>query len=223
MGAEAVPGGWSPWILPPGIQAAFGNSYYGQVVFEQSNWDFHKLNFDTDVEFGDAKAGPVLNATSPDLRSFRANGGKLIQYHGWGDAAISPLSSIEYYESVRAFLGRFPDARRASANKDPDDFYRLFLVPGMGHCSGGIGPNDFGNGRNSTRTDAEHNILTALEAWVERGAAPAKIIGSGTVATDPTQTLTRPLCPYPQTAHYLGRGSSNDAANFSCNSPADVR
>jgi len=66
-------------------------------------------------------------------------------------------------------------------------------------------------------------ILTALEAWVERGAAPAKIIGSGTVATDPTQTLTRPLCPYPQTAHYLGRGSSNDAANFSCNSPADVR
>jgi len=223
MGAEAVPGGWSPWILPPGIQAAFGNSYYGQAVFEQSNWDFHKLNFDTDVEFGDAKAGPVLNATSPDLRSFRANGGKLIQYHGWGDAAISPLSSIEYYESVRAFLGRFPDARRASANKDPDDFYRLFLVPGMGHCSGGIGPNDFGNGRNSTRTDAEHNILTALEAWVERGAAPAKIIGSGTVATDPTQTLTRPLCPYPQTAHYLGRGSSNDAANFSCNSPADVR
>jgi len=70
---------------------------------------------------------------------------------------------------------------------------------------------------------AEHDILSALEAWVERGSAPAKIIGSGRAATDPTQTLTRPLCPYPQTARYLGRGSSNDAANFSCSQPADVR
>jgi hypothetical protein len=223
MGTEAVVGGWAPWILPPGIQAAFGNSYYGQAVFEESNWDFRTLNFDADVEFGDAKAGSVLNATSPDLRSFRANGGKLIQYHGWGDAAISPLSSIEYYESVRAFLGRFPDARRASPNKDPYDFYRLFLVPGMGHCSGGVGPNDFGNTRTSARLDAEHNILTALEAWVERDAAPSKIIGSGMSGTQPAQALTRPLCPYPQTAHYLGRGSPNDAANFSCSQPADVR
>ncbi len=107
----------------------FGNLYYGQAVFEQASWDFRTLNFDTDVEFGNAKAGPVLNSTNPDLRSFRANGGKLIQYHGWGDAAISPLSSIEYYESVRAFLSRFPDARRANAR--PDGV--LSPVPGSGH------------------------------------------------------------------------------------------
>jgi hypothetical protein len=221
MGTEAIPGGWSPWIMPPGLQASFGNSYYGQAVFEQSNWDFHRLNFDTDVEFGDAKAGPVLNSTNPDLRSFRANGGKLIQYHGWGDAAISPLNSIDYYESVRTFLGRFPDARHA--NTDPMDFYRLFLVPGMAHCGGGIGPNDFGNTRNSVRTDAEHNILSALEGWVERGAAPAKIIGSGRAVNDPTKTLTRPLCPYPQTAHYRGTGDPNDAENFVCAMPANAR
>ena len=214
MGTEAVPGGWSPWILPPGLQSSFGNSYYGQAVFEQSNWDFRTLNFDTDVEFGDAKAGPVLNATNPDLRSFRDNGGKLIQYHGWGDAAISPLSSIEYYESVRAFVGRFPDARHEKT--DTMDFYRLFLVPGMAHCGGGIGPNDFGNAGNSTRTDAEHNILSALEAWVERDTAPAKIVGSGRAVDDPTKTLTRPLCPYPQTAHYRGTGDPNDANNFVC-------
>jgi feruloyl esterase len=221
MGTEAVAGGWLPWILPPGLQANFGNSYYGQAVFEQSNWDFHTLNFDTDVEFGDGKAGPILNSTNPDLRSFRANSGKLIQYHGWGDAAISPLSSIEYYESVRAFFSRFPDARRVST--DPMDFYRLFLVPGMAHCGGGIGPNDFGNGRSSTPTDAEHNILSALETWVERGTAPAKLIGSGRAVNDPAKTLTRPLCPYPQTAHYRGSGDPNDAGNFACAMPAGAR
>jgi hypothetical protein len=219
MGTEAVAGTWSPWIVPPGIQASFGNSYYGQAVFEQSNWDFRKLNFDTDVEFGDAKAGPVLNSTNPDLRSFRDNGGKLIQYHGWGDAAISPLNSIDYYENVRAFLSRFPDARHA--NTDPMDFYRLFLVPGMAHCGGGIGPNDFGNTRNPTLADADHNILSALEAWVERGAAPSKIIGSGKAVNDPSKALTRPLCPYPQTARYLGSGDPNDAKNFACSMPAN--
>jgi hypothetical protein len=221
VGAEAVPGSWSPWILPPGIQAMFGNSHYGQAVFEQAHWDFRTLNFDTDVEFGDAKAGVVLNATNPDLRSFRANGGKLIQFHGWADAAISPLSSIEYYESVRMFLSRFPDARRANA--DPMEFYRLFLVPGMAHCSGGTGPNDFGNARGSSRPDADHNILTALEAWVEQGTAPARLIGTGTRVNDPAKTLTRPLCPYPQTAHYRGSGDPSNADSFTCAVPAEPR
>jgi feruloyl esterase len=221
MGTEAILGGWSPWIMPPGLQAMFGNSYYGQAVFEQADWDFRTLNFDTDVEFGDSKAGPILNSTNPDLRSFRANGGKLIQYHGWGDAAISPLSSIEYYESVRAFLSRFPDGRRAKT--DPMDFYRLFMVPGLAHCSGGIGPSDFGNARHSTRTDAEHHILTALEAWVEQGTAPARLIGSGTAGNDPAKPLTRPLCPYPQTAHYRGTGDTSKAENFTCAAPAEAR
>lgn len=221
MGTEAVAGGWSPWILPPGLQSSFGNSYYGQAVFEQSNWDFHTLNFDTDVEFGDVKAGPVLNSTNPDLRSFRDNGGKLIQYHGWGDAAISPLNSIDYYESVRAFLGRFTDARHA--NTDSSDFYRLFMVPGMAHCGGGIGPNDFGNSRNAASTDAEHNILSALEGWVERGAAPARLIGTGKAVDDSLKTLTRPLCPYPQTARYRGTGDTNNADNFVCAMPANAR
>ena len=221
MGTEAVAGGWVPWILPPGIQASFGNSYYGHAVFEQSEWDFRKLNFDSDVAFGDAKAGPVLNSTNPDLRSFRANGGKLIHYHGWGDPAISPLSSIEYYESVRDFLSRFPDA--GHVNTDTEDFYRLFLVPGMGHCSGGIGPNNFGNGFISTHTDSGHDILTALEAWVELGVAPAKLIGSGTAVGDSMKTMTRPLCPYPQTAHYSGSGDPNDADNFTCTIPDEAR
>ena len=218
MGSEAVAETWALWILPPGVQAGFGNAYYGQAVFEQPNWDFRTLNFDTDVEFGDAKAGAVLNSTNPDLRSFRDNGGKLIQYHGWADAAISPLSSIEYYESVRAFLGRFTDARHASG--DPMDFYRLFLVPGMGHCGGGSGPNDFGNARSSAGSYPAGNLLAALDAWVEHDEAPAKLIGSGKAVNDPAKTLTRPLCPYPQTAHYRGTGDPNGAENFACALPA---
>lgn len=226
IGTEAVPGGWVPWIVSanpqaPSIQASFGNSYYGHAIFEQLDWDFSTLDFDQDVAFGDAKAGPVLNATNPDLRSFRANGGKLIQYHGWGDAAITALSSIEYYEDVRTFLDRFPDPR--SDNADIDDFYRLFLVPGMGHCSGGIGPNSFGNGFLSEHTDAENDLLSALEAWVEQDTAPERLIGTGTVVNDPSASLTRPLCPYPQTARYLGSGDTSDADNFECALPSDTR
>ena len=225
VGTEAGARGWAAWIVPPaaagGLQAGFGNSYYGQAVFEDPHWDFRQLNFDRDVAFGDAKAGPVLNSTSPDLRSFRDNGGKLIQYHGWGDPAISPYNSIEYYESVRAFLDRFPDARHQKT--DPADFYRLFLVPGMGHCGGGVGPDNFGNGLASVPRDPDHDILSALDAWVERGAPPAKIIGTGTAVNDPSKTLTRPLCPYPQVARYRGAGDPNDAANFSCLEPAAAR
>jgi hypothetical protein len=224
VGTEAVPGGWAAWITPAkpagAIQFAFGNSYYGAAVFEDPKWDFRTLDFDRDVSIGDAKAGHVLNATNPDLRSFRAGGGRLIQYHGWGDAAIPASSSIEYYESVRTFLSRYPDAR-TPANPPTEDFYRLFLVPGMGHCGGGAGPNSFGNGANrSMAGDPERDIFTALERWVERGEAPIRIIGSGTAADDPTKPLTRPLCPYPQVAQYRGSGDVNDASNFACVAPS---
>jgi hypothetical protein len=217
-GTEAGPAGWSAWISPASvtssIQYGFGSSYYGHAVFEDPKWDYRTLNFDTDVAFGDQKAGPVLNATNPDLRSFRANGGKLIQYHGWGDPAISPLSSIAYYDSVRTFLDRFPDARHQSSG-GTQEFYRLFLVPGMGHCGGGVGANSFGNGA-SPQKDADHDILSALERWVETGVAPDKIIATGTVVGDTSKALSRPLCPYPEVARYNGVGDPNDAASFAC-------
>ena len=178
-------------------------------------WDFRTLDFDRDVAFGDVKAGPVLNATNPDLRSFRAGGGKLIQYHGWGDAAIAAPSSIEYYESVKTFLSKYPDAR-ATGTPPVDDFYRLFLVPGMAHCGGGAGPNNFGNGGAAASRDADHDIFTALERWVEVGTAPDRVIGTGRASDDPSKSLTRPLCPYPQVARYRGTGDVNDAASFSC-------
>jgi len=148
-GAEAAPGNWSNWIMNEVPERAthfqYGNSYYGQAVFEDPKWDYRTLEFDEDVKFGDAKAGAPMNSASPDLRSFRARGGKLLQYHGWGDAAISAISSIDYYEMAKNFLTKFPDAR-SDASKPVDEFYRMFMVPGMGHCRGGWGPNQFGNG-----------------------------------------------------------------------------
>ena len=90
------------------------------------------------------------------------------------------------------------------------------MVPGMGHCGGGIGPNTFANGG-----DPEHDILSALENWVEKGVAPGHLIGSGTVVGDPSKKMTRPLCPYPQVAQYKGRGDSNDAVSFACVEPAN--
>src|SRR5437867_12382833 len=94
------------------------------------------------------------------------------------------LSSIEYYETVRAFLSKYPDGRSPGA-PPTEDFYRLFLVPGMAHCGGGAGPNRFGNGNGGREAaasrDPEHDIFTALERWVERGVAPQRIIGTGRV------------------------------------------
>ena len=95
------------------------------------------MDFDRAVRISDQKVAPMLNATNPDLRSFRASGGKLLQYHGWGDAAIAAPTSIEYYEAVRSFLSSVPDPR--STSRVLEDFYRLFMVPGMAHCGPGRG------------------------------------------------------------------------------------
>jgi len=228
-GTEAVPGGWIPWMIPPppapqamstaSIMAGFANSFYGQVVAEDLNWDFRKWNLESDYALAVEKTGALLNSTSPDLRSFRAAGGKLIQFHGWGDAAIPGLASTEYYDHVRAFLAKYPDGR-TSRPAEVDEFYRLFMVPGMGHCSGGIGPNTFGNdeGRSgaSGTTDPSSDVLAALERWVEQGTAPERLIASGTTVGDSAKRLTRPLCVYPKVARYNGSGDPYVADSFTC-------
>jgi len=220
QGAENVMAGWNPLIvsLKPEstLQSLLGNSYFGQAVNEQPAWDFRKLTFTDDLDFAYRKNGWMIASTSPDLRSFRDHHGKLIQYHGWGDAAISPYNSIAYYESVQDFLTRFPDPR-TDTSKPVSDFYRLFMVPGMGHCAFGAGPNRLGNFPSvADPNDPERDVIGALDRWVETGVAPDHIIGQGTVPGDSTRKLTRPLCPYPQVARYKGAGDPYDAANFEC-------
>ncbi len=153
------------------------------------------MDFDRDVRVSNEKVAPILNATKPDLRSFRARGGKLIQYHGWGDAAIAAPTSIKYYEAVRSFMASAPDPR--STAKSVEDFYRLFMVPAWriavaawGRCTSGTTP--ISARRRRLSMDAERDVLSALERWVEHGIAPDRLIGSGPSPLDPTKTLTTP-------------------------------
>lgn len=228
MGTEAV-SGWTTWLMREdphaSTQAQYGFNYYGEAVFENPKWDYRSLDFERDLKFGEEKVAPHLNSTNPDLRSFRASGGKLIQYHGWGDAAIAAGSSIEWYEKVRSFITKFPDAR-GNASAPVEEFYRLFMVPGMGHCTGGAGPNRFGNGGPAgpgTALDPERDVFAALERWVEQGVAPEQFIGTGTVPGDTAKQMTQPICLYPKVARYKGTGDIYDAASYSCVAPAARR
>jgi feruloyl esterase len=131
----------------------------------------------------------------------------MIQYAGWADTAIAPENGLNYYRKVTQTIG------------DPHDFYRIFLVPGMAHCSGGAGPNAFGNGTsNGPVIDAGHDLVKALERWVEQGIAPDKFIATHYVNNVPAQgaQFQRPLCPYPERGEYVGKGDPNDAENFRC-------
>jgi feruloyl esterase len=185
--------GWNTWAGPQPF--GIGYDHFRFVVFKDPAWDFHTLRFDTDVVRAEQIDHDTINAIDPNLRAFFAHRGKLIQYHGWNDPQISPGSSVNYYTSVVSALG-------GAANVDAS--YRLFMVPGMGHCSGGEGPNTF-------------DMLAALEEWVEAGRAPDRIIAAH--LTGGQIDRTRPLCPYPQMAAYTGTGSMDDAANFVCKLP----
>jgi feruloyl esterase len=166
------------------------------------------MNFDHDMKFTDDKIAPIYNATNPNLKPFKDRGGKLLLYHGWSDAALPPVNTITYYESVVQKMGR----------KQADEFVELFMVPGMQHCGGGPGPSDFG-AMSPAAADPDHSMMKAMEQWVEKGPAPAKIIATQYKAGgNPSSGVvrTRPLCPYPAVAKYSGSGSTDDAANFAC-------
>jgi feruloyl esterase len=168
-------------------------------VFRDPRWDPRTFDFDRAV-------GRAIDQTSADLDAFARRGGKAIVYQGWQDPVVSALGTIAYYERVRDRLG---------SQEKTDRFFRLFLVPGMGHCAGGTGATSFGNaGAAPPAIDADHDLLAALDRWVERGTPPDRIVASR--VTNGTVTRTRPLCPYPKRATYTGSGSTDDAASFAC-------
>ena len=152
------------------------------------------MTFDLDKDLALAlKNAGLIEANNPDLAEFKNHGGKLILYHGWADPGPAPENTINYVNAVN---------KRVSGNNG--DWMRLFLLPGVGHCGGGVGPD-------------QADYLTALENWREKGIAPNQIEASrnrgGRV------DMTRPLCPYPQVAKYSGSGDTNDAKNFTCAAP----
>ena len=181
-------------------------NFWRHWVFSDSRWSWWSFDFDRDIVRADETVGRMVDQRNPDLSAFAARGGKAIVYQGWQDPVVNALDTIAYYEQVRA-------ARRSQA--DTDRFFRLFLVPGMGHCSGGTGATSFGNqGGPPPVPDAERDLLHALDAWVENGQAPERIIASRVV--DGKTVRTRPLCAYPRKAVYTSKGSVQDAAHFVC-------
>ena len=186
---EPASQGWRQYILDP--VAPMRADLFRYWLFHDPNWNFRTGDFDRDLAYAEQTL-PFLAAVEKDLTPFKKRGGKLLSYTGWLDPVVPPQDTVAYYEGVTKTMGG-PAATR--------DFYRLFMAPGMGHCAGGPGPNQF-------------DALGALEQWVEKGVAPDTMVATHRTAGKVDRT--RPLCPYPQVARYTGTGSVDEAANFSC-------
>jgi feruloyl esterase len=213
-GGELGDNGWPGWITGNGTEKSAGQSYglgyFRNLVYSNPNWELSNFDLDRDLKAAEEKTGPALNAVNPDLRPFKARGGKLILYHGWNDPAISALATVDYYNSVAEKVGR----------AETEGFVRLFLVPGMQHCAGGPGPTDFGQWGptfDPALDDAAHNITFALEAWVEKGTAPEQVIAHGGYEAGGRKfSFSEPICAYPKAAEYKGSGDMKDAASYAC-------
>jgi feruloyl esterase len=201
-GGEGLNGGWMDWITGgggltravgnpsvPSAQWAFGTEFFKYLVFGDSTWDYTKYDLAT-VRRDTRMTRTFLNAEDPDLNPFTGRGGKLIIWHGWSDPALNALATIGYLERV------------GSKVQSVNDKVRLFMMPGVLHCAGGTGPD---------RVD----WVEAISTWVEKGTPPDRIVASK-LGADGKPTRTRPLCVYPARAVYLGKGSTDDEANFEC-------
>jgi len=180
-------------------------SLFGDGVHRDPNWNAADFRIADDLPAIDRVMN--LHADDPDLSAFRARGGKLLLYQGWADPLVLAQSTTRYFEAVRARMG------------EVSGFLRLYMVPGMDHCVGGAGPDLFGaTGGEGLDRAPGHDMLSALEHWLDTGSAPGSILSvrreNGKV------TATRPLCPYPQAAHYRGTGDPRQAASFICRLPA---
>jgi feruloyl esterase len=180
---------WPTYFIEPA--EARRNEFWRLWVFNDPNWDWRTFDFDRDLSYADSRMA-VVNANDTNLKPFKDRNGKLVMYHGWADSDVPPEDGVRYYEAVEQAMG---------GPEKTTDFFRLFMVPGMGHCGGGPGPNTF-------------DAVAALDQWVDHGKAPEKIVASH-IANGVTDR-TRPLCPYPQIAKWKGAGSIDEAANFVC-------
>jgi hypothetical protein len=187
--------------FPPGSEQQFmmltqgaepfpvATSYFRDIVFDDPQWDFKSYDYDKDLAASYEAGSDILDVPSGGLNKFVEGGGKLLLSHGWADGLIPAPNTVEFYTSM-------------AAEMDPDkaaNSVRLFMIPNAGHCGGG--------------SAGVADMLSVIDAWVETGKAPERII-----ATSPPnqKQISRPLCPYPQVAGYKGTGSTDDAANFEC-------
>ena len=223
VGSENINGGWSTWILP---NNAAGTPQLHTVIADAFEWlmftpdrpGFNYLaSWDWNVEpFQMQEAKGIYNATDPDLRDVLRRKSKIIMYHGFGDPGANPVRTIRYRDAVIDFMGKRHghghghddddddgggrhhkhDKHSSKGERITDGFLKLYLVPGMAHCGGGVGHDSV-------------DWLTPLVDWVEQRVEPHAIVGA-------RGTSTRPHCPYPQEAVYDGVGDPNVAASFAC-------
>jgi len=210
VGAEALVetprgpfSGWLGWVVSasgPTTAVRFAETFLRFVAFPQPAPDYDWTQFDFDADPGRIESiRGILDATATDLSAFESRGGKILMYFGWADAALNPLMGVDYYEKVVERMG-----------PSTTDFFRLFMVPGMFHCGGGVGV-----------TVRPLELSTPLVEWVEQGSAPDRIVGQRAIEGEVVRS--RPLCPYPQVARYKGTGSIDEAANFECVVPGAAR
>ena len=196
-GTETQWAGWNYFggpgrgYLPRFANMELPGQYVTYFVDEKIRGNVHALNFDFDQDPATlARSRRIYDATSVDLRAFKARGGKVLMWHGWADGAIMATSSIGYYESVMKFMG---------GREQTEEFFRLFLVPGVHHGGGGPGFTEF-------------DSMTAVENWVEKGQAPEKLI-AGHLSNGVVER-TRPVFPYPVLTRYSGKGDPKRADSF---------
>ena len=168
-GAEAQRGGWQAWNTgtdqskwTESAGHAMGSQFMKYFIADDPSFDWLKMDTGAKYDRDRQKLSRIMDATNADLTPFQKHGGKLIQYHGWNDPAISPRGSIRYHDAV---VAKIPTA---------SSFYRLYMIPGMLHCQGGEGPGQV-------------DWLGELEAWVEQGKAPGALVASAQGGD--TQTL----------------------------------
>ncbi|HVZ22187.1 MAG TPA: tannase/feruloyl esterase family alpha/beta hydrolase [Vicinamibacterales bacterium] len=181
--------GWAILAGPKPIDTV--QDAFRYLVFDDPNWDWRRFTPDTDIALAMKKVGDVVNSGDTNLKPFFDRGGKLLMYHGWADQQVASMNSVNYFNAVVARSGH------AVAGKSIE----LYMVPGMGHCAGGPGTDQF-------------DKMAAIEQWVKTGTAPDAIVAAH--RTNGAVDRTRPLCPFGKVARWKGTGSTDDAANFAC-------
>jgi feruloyl esterase len=205
--------GWVPLMNGPNPGGSSWE-FWRLTVFQDPN--FRNVDFDFDKDTARALATQVGGSSlaavydeSPNLDGFRARGGRFILFQGWADYQISPLMDVDFYDRIVARYGQAAT----------DAFLRFFMLPGMGHCSGGVGFSHIGAATGKPLADdAAHDLVRALDAWVRAGKAPVMFVGAHE-NENKVVMATRPICRYPLEARYSGHGDTRDAANFSCGAP----
>ncbi len=181
---------WGAMIAGP-EPLYINNGFFKYIVFEDPEWDFRTFDVNADTRRTDERLGSMINSIDPDLSAFREKGGKLLLYQSWNETWVPPRTITGYYKQVTETMGGADETK---------DFFRLFMVPDMGMCPGGV-PGTF-------------DALDALQKWTEEGIAPDRIKA---FYRDGTRVYkTRPVCAYPDVAIYQGEGDPNKAENFSC-------